>query len=158
MAVDMAHHVGLLPVAFIRRMTMTEDYSLEAEIPDIADYCRLREQAGLSGKSTEAAARGLPNTIHAAVVRCHGEVVGMGRVIGDGGLFYQITDMAVAPAHQGAGLGKAIMASLVGQLRASALPGAYVSLIADGEAHKLYSQFGFRPTMPKSIGMAQVLR
>ena len=32
---------------------------------------------------------------------------------------------------------------------------AYVSLIADGEAHRLYEQFGFRPTAPASIGMAQ---
>lgn len=137
---------------------MTEDYSLDTEIPAIADYCRLREQAGLSPKSAEAAARGLPRTLHAVVVRCAGEAVGMGRVIGDGGVFYQVTDIAVQPAHQGRGLGKAIMASLMAQLRASALPGAYVSLIADGEAHRLYAQFGFQPTTPKSIGMAQVLR
>jgi len=90
-------------------------------------------------------------------VHLAGEVVGMGRVIGDGGVFYQVTDIAVQPAHQGRGLGKAIMGSLMAQLRASAVPGAYVSLIADGEAHRLYAQFGFAPTTPKSIGMAQVL-
>lgn len=137
---------------------MTDDYTLTTVTPDIADYRRLREQAGLSAKSVEAAARGLPGTLHAVVVRHRGEAVGMGRVIGDGGLFYQVTDMAVQPAHQGRGLGKAIMESLMTQLRAAALPGAYVSLIADGEAHKLYAQYGFAPTTPKSIGMAQVLR
>ncbi len=57
---------------------MNDDYSLPAEIPGITDYCHLREQAGLSAKSKEAAARGLPGTIHAAVVRCAGEAVGMG--------------------------------------------------------------------------------
>lgn len=31
-------------------------------------------------------------------------------------------------------------------------------VIADGEAHRLSAQFGFEPTTPKSIGMAQVLR
>jgi len=148
----------LLRIAFEQNIHMNDDYSLATEIPEITDYCRLREQAGLSAKSKEAAARGLPGTIHAAVVRCAGEVVGMGRVIGDGGLFFQVTDMAVHPSHQGRGLGKAIMTSLIDQLRVSALPGAYVSLIADGEAHRLYAQFGFKPTMPKSIGMAQVLR
>ena len=137
---------------------MTDDYCLDTQIPEIADYCRLREQAGMNTKSAEAAARGLPRTIHAVVVRHAGEAVGMGRVIGDGGLFYQVTDIAVQRAHQGRGLGKAIMASLMAQLRASALPGAYVSLIADGQAHRLYAQFGFQPTTPRSIGMAQVLR
>lgn len=136
---------------------MTDDYTLTTDTPSIADYCRLRQASGLTPKSSEAAARGLPNTIHAAQVHHHGEVIGMGRVIGDGGVFYQVTDIAVLPAHQGRGLGKAIMASLMAQLRTSALPGAYVSLIADGQAHRLYAQFGFAPTTPKSIGMAQVL-
>lgn len=137
---------------------MTDDYTLTTGTPAIADYCRLRRESGLSPKSVEVAARALPNTIHAAQVHHQGEVVGMGRVIGDGGAFYQVTDIAVQPAHQGRGLGKAIMASLMAQLRASALPGAYVSLVADGQAHRLYAQFGFEPTAPKSIGMAQVLR
>lgn len=30
---------------------------------------------------------------------------------------------------------------------------AYVSLIADGEAAKLYEQYGFVPVMPQSQGM-----
>jgi hypothetical protein len=38
--------------------------------------------------------------------------------------------------------------------RKTAPSGAHVSLIADGEAHRLYSQFGFRPTAPESIAMA----
>ena len=31
---------------------------------------------------------------------------------------------------------------------------AFVSLLADGEAHRLYAQFGFEPTAPHAIGMA----
>ena len=38
----------------------------------------------------------------------------MGRVIGDGGLFFQVVDIAVEPAHQGRGLGKAIVAAGTG--------------------------------------------
>jgi hypothetical protein len=33
-----------------------------------------------------------------------------------------------------------------------------VGIIADGEANRLYAQFGFAPTAPKSIGMALVVR
>lgn len=145
-------------IALDTSTTMTDEYTLTTDTPTIDDYCRLRVQAGLSPKSREIAARALPNTLHAVQAHHGGEIVGMGRVIGDGGAFYQVTDIAVQPAHQGRGLGKSIMASLMAQLRASALPGAYVSLIADGEAHRLYAQFGFQPTTPKSIGMAQVLR
>ncbi|WP_442905530.1 GNAT family N-acetyltransferase [Halomonas sp. BC04] len=37
------------------------------------------------------------------------ELIGMGRVAGDGGTFFQVVDIAVAPQHQGRGLGKIIM-------------------------------------------------
>ena len=67
-------------------------------------------------------------------------------------------DIAVDPAHQGRGLGKAVMAALVEHLRATVPAEAYISLIADGEAHRLYAQYGFQPTAPASIGMALFLR
>jgi GNAT superfamily N-acetyltransferase len=78
----------------------------------------------------------------------------MGRVIGDGGTAFQVTDIAVLPEHRGQGLGKRIVAALVDWLRANAPKSAYVSLIADGPAKDLYAQYGFKPTTEHgSIGM-----
>jgi predicted N-acetyltransferase YhbS len=133
---------------------MDPGYKLISGVPSIEDYCRLRVSAGLSPKSPEAAAAGLPNTLFGVVVLKDNKVIGMGRVIGDGGLFYQVVDIAVEPEHQRRGLGKAIVGRIVGHLRQSAPAGAHVSLIADGPAHHLYSQFGFQPTAPESIRMA----
>lgn len=135
---------------------MIDGYDLAPETPSAADYLRLRIVAGLTPKAEANALLGLPNTWFAVVVRKDGQAVGMGRIIGDGGLFFQIVDMAVDPAHQGQGLGKAIMTALMDELRLRAR-GAYVSLIADGEANRLYSQYGFQLTTPKSVGMAQVI-
>ena len=53
-------------------------------MPRSSDYRRLREITGLSPKSAAAAARGLPNTLFAVVVERDGQVVGMGRLVGDG--------------------------------------------------------------------------
>jgi GNAT superfamily N-acetyltransferase len=77
----------------------------------------------------------------------------MGRVVGDGGLALQVVDVAVDPRWQGQGLGGAIMTRIADWLDATLPPGAHVSLLADGEAHRLYARFGFRPTAPASIGM-----
>ena len=135
---------------------MNKDYTTHLDIPAIDDYLRLRRNAGLTPRSREAAAAGLPHTVAAVLVRAGADVVGMGRAIGDG-LFYQVVDIAVEPAHQGQGLGKAIMARLMEELARLAPAEAYVSLIADGKASELYAQFGFVPTAPASIGMAQWL-
>ena len=130
------------------------EYELHNQIPSVEDYRRLRHVSGLSSKSQEAAERGLPNTIYAATVHFREDVVAMGRVVGDGGCFYQIVDIAVDPEHQGKGLGRVVVGSLVEYLHAEAPDGAYVSLIADGPARYLYAKFGFVPVMPESIGMA----
>jgi GNAT superfamily N-acetyltransferase len=135
---------------------MDPRYSLHTDLPSIDDYLRLRRVAGLTPRSETAAQAGLPHTVAAAVVRCDGRAVGMGRAIGDG-LFYLVVDIAVEPEHQGQGLGKAIVASLMDALRALAPAEAYTCLIADGRASELYAQFGFEPTAPASIGMAQWL-
>lgn len=130
-----------------------DPYELSVELPAVETYLRLRPAAGLSAMPPEAAALGLPNTWHAVQVRHGGEPVGMGRVIGDGGCFFQVVDICVLPEHQGRGLGKRIMAELIGELERRAPVGAYVSLIADGDARHLYEKFGFRETAPASVGM-----
>ena len=130
------------------------DYELVAETPDNAAYRRLRIAAGLSPKTEEQAGLGLPNTWFGVTVRHDGHAIAMGRVIGDGGTAFQIVDIAVEPDHQGKGLGKTIMAALMERLHTHAPVGAYVSLIADGDAKHLYAKFGFEPVMPVSIGMA----
>jgi GNAT superfamily N-acetyltransferase len=134
------------------------DYQLLVGTPAVDDYRRLREIAGLSLKSQEAAERGLPNTIFAATIRYCADTVAMGRVVGDNGCFYQIVDIAVDPVHQGKGLGKIIVASLVDFVQSEAPDGAYVSLIADGPAKYLYAKFGFEPVAPESIGMAFLIK
>ena len=129
------------------------DYELIAGTPAVGDYRRLRRVSGLSEKTQAAAEAGLPNTWFAVTIRHEGQVIGMGRVIGDGGTAFQIVDIAVEPAHQGKGLGKRIMAALVEHIHANAPTSAYISLIADGDARHLYAKFGFEPVMPASIGM-----
>lgn len=134
------------------------DYELIVETPSVDDYLRLRIISGLSPKSREAAEIGLPNTLHAAIIRYQGKTVGIGRVVGDNGCFYQVVDIAVDPEHQGKGLGKIIVKNLVDYVQSNAPDGAYCSLIADGPAKYLYEKFGFEPVTPDSIGMAFMVK
>lgn len=129
------------------------DYQLIERTPTLDEYRELRARNGLSPKTVEAAARGLPNTIYAVVIEDSGRTIGMGRVIGDGGTAFQVTDIAVLGEYRGQGLGKRIVKALVDWLEANAPKSAYVSLIADGPAKDLYAQYGFKETAPESVGM-----
>ena len=137
---------------------MVDKFVLVERIPTVEEFCDLRRLNGLTPKTAEAAAKGLPNSVFAVVIEHEGRAIGMGRVIGDGGTAYQLTDIAVMGAYRGKGLGKRIVAALVGWLEANAPKSAYVSLIADGPAKELYAQFGFEETAPVSVGMARWIR
>jgi ribosomal protein S18 acetylase RimI-like enzyme len=130
-----------------------EGYELVEAIPSVDDYLRLRRTSGLTSRSRDAAEAGLPSTFFAVCIRRGGETVGMGRIISDGALFFHLVDVAVEPAHQGRGLGKAVVAALLAHVRRIAPAEAYVSLMANGEAHRLYAGFGFLPVAPDARGM-----
>jgi GNAT superfamily N-acetyltransferase len=136
---------------------MTAQIELVEHFPEVEDYCRLRSQAGMSPKTLDAARKGLPNTLYGVSLRVDGELVGMGRIIGDGGCFYTVVDIAVAPPWQGQGLGKRIMGALDTWLRRNAEPSAYVTLVADGNARFLYSKYGFVETAPASVNMEYIV-
>ena len=113
-------------------------YSISKEIPAVDEFIALRLAAGLSAKTTEAAQRGLPASLFSVCVRDNGRLIGMGRVIGDGGCNFEVVDVAVHPEYQRRGLGYQIMEVLMNDLRGNAPKSAYVCLIADHGAPALY--------------------
>ncbi|RDB15367.1 hypothetical protein Hypma_004661 [Hypsizygus marmoreus] len=132
-------------------------YTIKRATPSIEVYSNPCASSGLSPKAHAALAIGLPNSLFAVQIIYHtpsdeqpqttpeGDPIGMGRVIGDGGLFFQVVDIAV-PAHQGKGLRKLIMRQIESWLMENVPKVGYVSLAADGKAKDLLTQFGFKET------------
>ncbi len=129
-------------------------YRLVERVPSVEDYNRVRSAAGLGRRDPSAANVGLPNTLFGVCVESDGRVVGIGRIIGDGGLFFQVVDVAILPEHQGEGLGARVMEALMFWLRYNAPTDAYVQLIAEEGAVRFYEIYGFRVRMPEGSGMS----
>lgn len=130
-------------------------YELRSGTPDVEAYLRLRADSGLTPKTREQAEAGLSGTWRG----CHivdtdtGETVGMGRIIGDGGWYFHVVDMAVLPAHQRRGLGDQIMSWLLDTIEAESPPGRFVTLMADPPGRALYAKHGFIEAPERSAGM-----
>lgn len=130
-----------------------EDYVLEERLPTVETFMRLREAADMARRSWAGIEQGLPNSLYGCVVvhEPSGETVAMGRVVGDGGAVFHVTDMAVHPEHQRRGLGTRVMEAILDYLDETAPPRAYVNLMADVDG--FYERFGFEETRPASKGM-----
>jgi len=120
---------------------------------NIEDYQKLRIECGLSKKSKEAAEIGLMHSLYTVAIANHEGVIAMGRLIGDGGTACQVVDICVLPDFQRQGLGKTIMSHIMKYAEQHLPKTCYLSLIADGDARFLYEKYGFKDTMPESIGM-----
>lgn len=103
---------------------LPKGYRVIFAVPAVEDYLALRERAGLSPKTYEQAVAALQGSW----VACHityeptGQTVGMGRVLGDGGWYLHVVDMAVLPEHQRRGLGDAMLGSLLERIRGPGAP------------------------------------
>ena len=136
-------------------------YRLRDGVPSPDEFVRIREAAGLSRRSLEAAEQGLPNTCYGVVAHVDGGAdvdvdptdhpVGMARVVGDDGAVFHVCDVAVTPPHQDRGVGSAMMDAVVAYLHAAAPETAYVNLLADVDG--FYERWGFEATAPASKGM-----
>ncbi|WP_417667942.1 GNAT family N-acetyltransferase [Roseibium sp.] len=123
-------------------------------LPDPQTYLDLRQAGALGPYSLEAAKAGLPKSLHCVVLEMDGQDIGMGRIVGDGALVVHIADIVVRPEHHGKGYGRLIMQALSDWIARNVPDTAYVNLLADVPADRLYEKFGFRETAPKTIGMA----
>lgn len=134
-------------------MTSAE-YELIDEPPALADYLELRRASGLSPKAEEQGRAALANSWFFCHMRHigSGETVAMGRIIGDGGWYFHIADMATLPEHQRRGLGRIVFDRLLAEIDRCAPADPYVTLIGDPPGRKLYESAGFRDAAP-SLGM-----
>lgn len=137
----------------------SEPYRLLNTAPPVEAYLRLRADSGLTPKRADQAEGALAGSWMAVhvVEAATGTPVAMGRVIGDGGWYFHIADMAVLPGHQRQGLGDRVLTELLARIRSEAPPGAWVTLMADPPGRRLYARHGFRETAPDSLGMALTL-
>ncbi len=122
-------------------------------LPSVEDFLSLRDSAKMGERSIEGAKKGLGNELYCAVLYLKetDELIGMGRVVGDGGTVFHICDMVVKAEWQKKGGGTMIMDALMGFIEKLNIADAYVNLIADVDG--FYEKWGFKPTRPSSKGM-----
>lgn len=134
-------------------LSMVNEVTVKVETPTPEQHQALRVKAGMPRRSDRGTVKGLQNTLFGICLYLDDEIVGMGRVVGDGGMVFHLVDIVVDPECQGLGLGKLIMEHLMNWILQEADETAIISLIADIPADGLYRQFGFDYSRPESVGM-----
>jgi GNAT superfamily N-acetyltransferase len=119
------------------------DVVLVQEHPSVAEYIALRQAMGWGTICEETARRTLEGACYCACLRRDGRLVGLVRAIGDGVLYFAVSDVMVAAELRGGGHGGTLLNALGDYLRRVAKPGASITLQPLAGREPFYEKFGW---------------
>ena len=124
---------------------MTYEYTIDDRVATLEEYRAICEAVGWGEvMNFEAAPQALRRSLYGVVATYAGQAIGMGRVVGDGAIFFYLQDIAVVPEHQGRGVGAQIVGRLLAYLASAAPEKAFVGLFAAAGKEPFYQRYGFR--------------
>ena len=106
------------------------------------EYISLRSAVGWPSPADEACERALLGSLAAVCAVDDGQVVGMGRLVGDSGIYCFVVDVVVDPHHQGRGIGLEIMEYLEAFANGRCL-GKRLDLVAAPDVTAFYGRLGY---------------
>ncbi|WP_323703676.1 GNAT family N-acetyltransferase [Mammaliicoccus sp. Dog046] len=119
-------------------------YTISNQRPSVNDFDQLVRSCDLIVKDKAAIEIGLQNALFNITIYNNDQLIGMGRIVGDGATVFHIVDVAVSPDYQGNGLGKIIMTHIMDYIEEHRFKGTYVNLISEMPANYLYEKYGFQ--------------
>lgn len=111
--------------------------------PTVEEYIKLRNSIGWKILKHDKIKNGLDNSIYCVCAEDKGNIVGFGRIIGDGGTVFYIQDIMVNPSYQKQRIGTLIMEKIIDYINNNCTEGAIIGLIAISGLEKFYKKFGF---------------
>lgn len=125
----------------------------EKRNPTVSEYLNLRNEVGWWDTEKEMTEKALNNSLYSIVAVEGDKTIGVGRIIGDGGLYYYIQDLIVHPDYQNKGIGKRLMKELMNYIDKHAANGSFIGLMSAKGYAEIYESFGFKAREVDAPGM-----
>jgi Acetyltransferase (GNAT) family. len=123
------------------------------EKPKIQDYIGLRMRSGMGDKDFGRSQKAIENSLFTVSLYDQEQLIAFGRVVGDGGITYVVSDIMVDAKYWRRGFGDQIMAAIDTYLQENTFEDSYVCLIANKPADVLYHKYNFEYLPDHKCGM-----
>ncbi len=126
---------------------------LNYKAPTAQDYVSLRLRSGMGNKDLERSQIALKNSLFTACIYDNKKLVAFGRIVGDGGITYVVSDIMVDEEYRRRGFAEQIMEAIDRYFEANANKDSYICLIANHPADLLYCKHRFEYLPQNRCGM-----
>jgi GNAT superfamily N-acetyltransferase len=109
------------------------------------DFILLHKKIGMAELSIEQVTKSMSHNLFSIAAVCNDDVIGMGRLLGDGALFWYINDILVLTEHQGKGIGRNIVKRLIQFIKENSILNTSVPvyLFCAKDKEGFYEKLGF---------------
>ena len=125
--------------------SICEEIRLVDNILHAEDFVRLRIQAGFVEIPVDHARKALQNGLINVSAIYNGELVGMGRLVGDGAMYWYLQEIIVLPQFQRKGIGTMIVNHLIDYAKANSITGKFTIIggVSAKGKEPFYKKMGF---------------
>ncbi|MEG9328136.1 GNAT family N-acetyltransferase [Salinimicrobium catena] len=134
------------------------NYRLEIRKLKTEEYQLLRQTTGWDPIAEEVVGKALENDLFSVCVFNDEKMIGMGRVLGDGAIYFYIQDVIVHPDFHGRGIGKLIMDSIEEYLKKTTNQNSFVGLMAAEGVKDFYKKYGYQERPAGRPGMFKLIK
>ncbi len=135
-----------------------KEYLIEHRKILVQEYQQIRKTTDWNPVENKVVEKALEKDLFSICVIDADQIIGIGRVIGDGALYFYIQDVIVSPDYQGRGIGKLIMKNIETFINQNANNNSFVGLMAAKETKEFYFNFGFKERPAIKPGMYKVIK
>lgn len=134
------------------------NYKIEARKLEVEEYQSLRKTTSWDMIEDDVVKKALENDLFSVCVYESEKLIGMGRVIGDGAIYFYIQDIIVAPEYKRKGIGKLIMKKVEQYISKTANNNSFIGLMAAAGVKEFYYTFGYTERPDNRPGMYKVIK
>ena len=121
--------------------------------PTAEVYASLRLRSGMGAKDITRSQIALNNSLFVATIYDDETLIAFGRIVGDGGITYVVSDIMVDEAYRRRGFAEQIMQAIDRYFDAHAHEDSYICMIANRPADQLYHKHHFDYLPEDKCGM-----
>ncbi len=132
---------------------MKPEFQVEQREIRTEEYQLLRNTTNWRQIPNDHVSKALKKDLFSVCILKNDKIVGMGRVIGDGVIYFYIQDVIVLPEFRNRGVGQLIMNQIESYLDQMAPEDAFVGLMAAEGTEGFYRKFGYQRRPKNGPGM-----
>lgn len=121
--------------------------------PTAEAYVSLRVRSGMGNKDIQRSKIALNNSLFTVSIYENQKLIAFGRIVGDGGITYVVSDIMVDYDYQRKGLAEKIMNAIDDYFDKNTYEDSYICLIANHPADLLYKKHKFKYLDQNKCGM-----